>query len=91
MLFRSSFMKENLQKEDYNTSFRGFKEYEIDKVQRDLDIMRQGLDEYKLNTDMIRFAQYVDELDFHRYTNFKKTFPEMVEYYERCKELECSN
>lgn len=79
------FMEKNIQGDDYSTSFRGFKQYEIDKVKRDLDIMRQGLEQNRLNTSMIRFAQYVDELDRRRNTNFKETFPELINFYERCK------
>ena len=79
------FMEKNIQGDDYSTSFRGFKQYEIDKVRRDLDIMRQGMEQSRLNTSMIRFAQYVDELDRRRNTNFKETFPELINFYERCK------
>jgi hypothetical protein len=47
--------------------------------------MRQGMRDNELNTSLIRFAQYVDELDRRRNTNFKETFPELINFYERCK------
>ena len=78
------FMRNNVP-ENFSQSFRGFRPHEVDKVQRDLDIMRQGKDESELIIDMIRFAQYVDELDRRRGTNFVETFPEMKSFYERCK------
>lgn len=81
------FMEKNIQGDDYSTSFRGFKQYEIDKVRRDLDIMKQGLDPNRLNTDMIRFSQYVDELDRRRNTSFAQTFPELLTFYNKCKEM----
>jgi organic radical activating enzyme len=81
------FMEKNIQGDDYSTSFRGFKQYEIDKVRRDLDIMRQVMEPSRLNTDMKRFSQYVDELDRRRNTSFAKTFPELVTFYNKCKDL----
>ena len=81
------FMEKNIQGDDYSTSFRGFKQYEIDKVRRDLDIMRQVMEPSRLNTDMKRFSQYVDELDRRRNTSFANTFPELVTFYNKCKDL----
>jgi hypothetical protein len=81
------FMEKNIQGDDYSTSFRGFKQYEIDKVRRDLDIMRQEMDSKRLNTDMKRFSQYVDELDKRRNTSFANTFPELLTFYNKCKDL----
>lgn len=83
------FMRQNLDTSDNvwpaALCFEGFRQYEIDKVQRDLDIMKQGQRKQELHVDMVRFAQYVDELDRRRGTNFKETFPELIEFYERCK------
>jgi organic radical activating enzyme len=81
------FMEKNIQGDDYSTSFRGFKQYEIDKVRRDLDIMRQVMEPSRLNTDMKRFSQYVDELDRRRNTSFANTFPELLTFYNKCKDL----
>jgi hypothetical protein len=81
------FMRENVQKEDYNRSLRGFKPYEIDKVQRDLDILKAGMDPVQKQLDMKRFAEYVDEMDKRRNTDFMTTFPELNNFYKKCKEL----
>ena len=37
--------------------------------------------------DRIDFVKYVNEYDRRKGTNFLKTFPEYVKFYERCKEL----
>ena len=81
------FMRDNVQQEDYNRSLRGFKPYEIDKVQRDLDILKAGMDPHQKQVDMKRFAEYVDEMDRRRNTNFKETFPELINFYNKCKDL----
>jgi hypothetical protein len=80
------FMRDNVQKEDYNRSLRGFKPYEIDKVQRDLDILKAGFANDK-QLDMKRFSAYVDEMDKRRNTDFMTTFPELNNFYTKCKEL----
>jgi organic radical activating enzyme len=81
------FMRDNLDTSEHDGAlcFNGFRQYEIDKVQRDLDIMRQPLPKEHLWIDSTRFTQYVDELDRRRNTNFKETFPELNNFYESCK------
>jgi hypothetical protein len=81
------FMRDNVQQEDYNRSLRGFKPYEIDKVKRDLDILKAGMDPKQKQLDMKRFPEYVDEMDRRRNTNFKETFPELINFYNKCKDL----
>jgi hypothetical protein len=81
------FMRDNVQKEDYNRSLRGFKPYEIDKVQRDLDILKAGMDPTQKRLDMKRFAEYVDEMDKRRNTDFMTTFPQLINFYNKCKDL----
>jgi hypothetical protein len=81
------FMRDNVQKEDYNRSLRGFKPYEIDKVQRDLDILKAGMDPAQKQLDMKRFAEYVDEMDKRRNTDFMMTFPQLINFYNKCKDL----
>ena len=80
-------MEENVQKDDYDTSYRGFKPYEILKLKRNLAVMKQGFaaDEQLINEK--RFVQYVDELDRRRGTNFLETFPEMETFYNKASKL----
>jgi hypothetical protein len=77
------FMEDNVQKEDYDTSFRGFKPYEILKLKRDLAVMRQQYTAQEKLVNQTRFVEFVNELDRRRDTNFKDTFPELVEYYNQ--------
>jgi hypothetical protein len=76
-------MEDNVQKEDYDTSFRGFKPYEILKLKRDLAVMRQQYTAQEKLVNQTRFVEFVNELDRRRDTNFKDTFPELVEYYNQ--------
>ena len=77
------FMEENVQKDDYDTSFRGFKPYEILKLKRNLAVMKQGFSESERSLNERRFVQYVDELDRRRGTSFLTTFPEMEFFYNK--------
>lgn len=78
-----TFMEENVQKEDYDTSYRGFKPYEILKLKRNLAVMKQGFTEKEQALYEKRFVQYINELDLRRGTNFKKTFPQMASFYNK--------
>ncbi len=77
------FMESNLQKDDYDTSFRGFKPYEILKLKRNLAVMKQGFSEADQTLNEKRFAQYVNELDRRRGTRFLSAFPEMESFYNK--------
>ena len=77
------FMEDNVQKDDYDTSFRGFKPYEILKLKRDLAVMRQQYTAQEKLVNQTRFVEFVNELDRRRDTNFNNTFPELVEYYDQ--------
>ncbi|MBY0553281.1 twitch domain-containing radical SAM protein [bacterium] len=77
-----SFMEENVQKDDYDTSYRGFKPYEILKVKRNFSIMKQSFEPEELNINKRRFVEYVNELDRRRATNFLQIFPELENFYK---------
>lgn len=64
--------------------FGGFKDYEVAKLQRNLDAMRTPMDEQKLNEARINFYRFFVEHDKRRGTNFKETFPEMIEFWDDC-------
>lgn len=76
-----AFMEANVQKDDYDTSFRGFKPYEILKLKRNLAVMKQGYTPEERVLNQKRFVQYVNELDRRRGTNFLQTFPELSDFY----------
>lgn len=74
-------MKENTMTD----SFIGFKDYEIQRMERNLAWMKQPLDEKQLIKDRADFYRFFSEHDSRRKTDFLKTFPEMREFWSMCK------
>ena len=67
--------------------FRGFKDYEVQRLQRVVDWMKEGS---KLDTDYVTmqradFYRFFNEHDKRRETDFLKTFPEMREFWDQCR------
>jgi MoaA/NifB/PqqE/SkfB family radical SAM enzyme len=76
------FMKANPMKD-----FVGFSEFEIEKVERNLVLMREGqnLDEHKLYIDRINFVKFYDQYDERKNTKLLTNFPELKDFYNFCK------
>ena len=76
------FMLANLESE--SDPFHGFKDYEIQRLDRDIAWMRsaQDQDHSQARADFYRFF---GEHDRRRGTDFLKTFPEMRSWWEECK------
>jgi organic radical activating enzyme len=73
---------------DFKTRLWGFKDGEIHKLIRIRDLFVKGLAQEFTPQDEINrsdFAIFVDEHDKRRGTNFKETFPEMLDFYNLCK------
>jgi hypothetical protein len=64
--------------------FKGFKDYELDRLDRDIAWMRsaQDQDHSRAKADFYRFFS---EHDRRRNTNFLKTFPEMATWWTECE------
>ena len=61
----------------------GFKDYEVLKMQRDLDWMKQGTDNVqRKRADFYRFFQ---NMTARPGTDFAKTFPEMADFWNNCE------
>ena len=75
--------------EDEKTRFKGFKDYEVQRMQRDLAWWQEGskLDIEYVNNCKADFYHFFNEHDKRRGTNFIKTFPEMIDWWEECKRL----
>lgn len=71
------YMKANI--ETRATAFKGFKDYEIDKVQRLYDWAIQPISEDLLTATRADFHAFYTEHDRRRGTDFKKTFPELIQ------------
>ena len=65
----------------------GFTDIEISKIKRIADWMRGDHDEERIKKSRIDFFNFMKAHDERRGTNFKKTFPELSQFYEFCKRL----
>ena len=60
---------------------------EVDQLKRMIDYMNLEHDLDRLNTLRKDFVSFIDEYDIRRNKDFKKTFPELQEFYNLCKDL----
>jgi hypothetical protein len=76
------FMKQN--KEGRWNQFMGFSDFEVSKVQRLIDWIKAdtGFDKHKA---MKNFYLFFSQHDERRGTDFLKTFPELKDFWEQCK------
>jgi len=75
--------------ETHSNPYKGFFDFEIEKMKRFIDYVKAGPNQAEgINIDVSRrdFKKFVDEHDRRRGTNFKKTFPELIDFYNMCKE-----
>ena len=70
--------------ETIDTRFHGFKDYEIQRLQRVVDQMDSKKYQYT-ETTKSDFYKFFNEHDSRRGTNFLKTFPEMSDWWFECK------
>jgi hypothetical protein len=78
-------MMKNMESEEKR--FKGFKDYELQRLDRDIAWMRDG---QKLEPDYIKrqkadFYRFFAEHDRRRGTDFLKTFPEMSAWWTECQ------
>jgi organic radical activating enzyme len=74
-------------KETADRPFQGFKDYEIQRMRRDIDWMREGskLDPEYVKMQRADFYRFFNEYDKRRQINFSETFPEMKEFWNECR------
>ena len=65
----------------------GFSEIEITKIKRIYDWMLSEQDENILKRNRFNFYKFVNEHDKRRGVNFLETFPEYIEFYDSCKNI----
>lgn len=65
----------------------GYSDIEVQKIKRIYDWMLSDVDPETLKTQRANFYRFFNSHDSRRGTDFKKTFPELVEFYENCKTL----
>jgi len=78
-----AWMQENIETE--KTRFHGFKDYEIQRLDRDIAWMEETVEENKRQRHMADFYKFFSEHDSRRNTNFVETFPEMQEWWDSCE------
>jgi len=85
------FMEENIET-NFDRKCMGFKDYEIDKLKRNLEwINDNSISDYKKQTNLKNLYLYFKEYDRRRETDFVKTFPELEYIYNQGKNLIGSN
>ncbi|EQC47898.1 twitch domain-containing radical SAM protein [Bacteriovorax sp. Seq25_V] len=73
-----------------NTLKHGFCNFEMIKFKRLMDFLKDGPEitaDYNKDVSKADFFLFIDQLDTRRGTNFKKTFPELVEFYNHCESI----
>ena len=67
--------------------FRGFKDYEVQRMRRDIAWMREGanLDRDYVVKQRADFYRFFNEHDKRRHTDFLTTFPQMKEFWDECR------
>ena len=81
----ADWMETNLETAD--RPFQGFKDYEVQRMRRDIDWMKAGS---KLDTEYVKmqradFYRFFNEHDKRRKTDFWATFPQMKEFWDECR------
>lgn len=79
------FMENNLETEQ--TRFHGFKDYEVQRMRRDIAWMQRGSElgtEYHAQ-QRADFYRFFSEHDNRRNTDFLETFPEMSDWWKECR------
>jgi len=69
----------------FDTKEIGYSDIEIQKIKRLYDWMISPIDKEELKHQQYNFYKFFNEHDRRRGTNFCETFPELVEFYNKCK------
>jgi hypothetical protein len=81
----ADWMELNLETPEF--PFKGFKDYEVQRLRRDIDWMKEGSNLPKDYVTLQRadFYRFFNEHDKRRGTNFEETFPQMKEFWNECR------
>jgi organic radical activating enzyme len=77
------YMLNNLETKD--TLFKGFKDYEVKRMERDITWMKEPLSKQYVKNQRADFYRFFKESDQRHDKRFEKTFPEMLEFWEDCE------
>jgi hypothetical protein len=73
-------------KETRFSRYKGFKDFEISKVQRLIDWVKADT-QYNQEENMKNFYLYFKEHDKRNNTDFVKVFPQLEDFWNQCKDL----
>ena len=81
----ADWMQSNL--ETVGDPYHGFKDYEVQRLRRDIAWMREGskLDAAYLNQQKADFFLFFNEYDKRNKQNFVQVFPDMREWWNECE------
>lgn len=88
------YMKEKQEGTNGNKPYYGFYDFEISRLERLIEFMKHGVhvgDNIVLDVAREDFYIFVNEHDRRRGTNFVDTFPELLNFYNVCKNLYTQN
>lgn len=77
------FMEKNIETEE--NRLHGFKDYEIQRLDRDIAWMRNSQSAEELIQNRADFYRFFAEHDRRRGTDFLATFPEMSQWWQECR------
>jgi len=77
------YMQNNL--ESPERLYKGFKDYEVSKLDRIIEIMRQKPGD--IDRRSVDFWRFFTEYDRRRKTNLRDTFLEMHQWFDHCQKL----
>lgn len=78
-----SFMKQNIETDQCR--FKGFKDFEISKIQRLIDWINSE-SSFNKSVAMENFYLFFSQYDIRRGTNLLNTFPELENFWKECEE-----
>lgn len=64
--------------------FKGFRDYEVQKLERNMTFMKQPLDPKQLTKNRVNFHRFFEEYDKRTGKKFLDVFPEMEDFYADC-------
>jgi hypothetical protein len=71
----------------FDSKYFGYSDVEIQKIKRIYDWMISPKNNKSIFFQRYNFAKFIEEHDKRRGTDFKKTFPELADFYEFTKTI----
>ena len=71
----------------FENKYIGYSDIEIQKIKRTYDWMKSAKEDDNLKTKRFNFGNFIEAHDKRRGTDFVKVYPELEEFYRKCKEI----